>query len=704
MNNTALYAEQKWQKIVQQTEPVVATIEAGSFTPSDLTKLAALIRRQSELASMLFKKEVRALQIQAESYTSDVISKLHGAGIDASVGNVEKVIEKVFKLEIKKNLSSLMQKMRTEVSKQVESIRQTAKSFVVERKEDKNAKSLEYTKIKSITDSILKKLDAVPSELKKVIANQPKQQVEQKQPVVVENAVPNPEKIDQASIEAKIDSVAKNSFEKLSQIKEEIKEEIKGELANKVDRKPQAVKKKVEQPKKPLLSKAIENSKVLSNFTPRVAKVKERVIEKSKTIVNRVIEKAVSVKNNVKSGVLEPKNAWNTVSNDTDAGIRDAINSVKNAVTNNAIVKKIQAISNGLQSIFPAILNKISPIAGAMNNIVHSVKNIKGNIAYYVRRKTQGLKDAMAWVKNKTVNGWRKTKDFVSSVHRKLDDGFDFLMPIVGMGAMLYPVIKNVFDYFMEKFSLKDFLIDTFNSMFPELSKWLREKVPFLNKDSDKKKESRAVNRTDDGGYAEVNTDKDGNYTRTKYDYNPEPIKKGKYKGWVKTKEEGIIDEHNVPYKNVEFVNPKTKEVARESITDSGGTLSDESLYKGPEKAVVKGEDGNRILESGKHVEIIYNRNNNKSKPQARKAESVKPPVSVRQPVSVKPPQEATTKAPPFKKESASVEKPKVSKTEEKKSDTELKAQVTQPLNLNTTTKVGRSADTSLLVVDGNDF
>lgn len=697
MNNTALYAEQKWQKIVQQTEPVVATIEAGSFTPSDLTKLAALIRRQSELASMLFKKEVRALQIQAESYTSDVTNKLHGAGIDASVGNVEKVIEKIFKLEIKKNLGSLMQKMRTEVSKQVESIRQTAKSFVVERKEDKEAKRLEHTKIKSITDSILKKLDAVPSELKKVIANQPKQQVEQKQPIVVENAVSNPENINLASIEEKIENVVKASTEKLNQIKED----IRGELSSRVDRKPQAVEKKAEPTKKPLLSKAIEKSKVLANFTPRVAKVKERIIEKSKTVVNRVIEKAVSIRNKI-----NPSNTDRLIMPNLDIGI----NKIKQAIENVQIAKKIQAIGNGLQNIFPAVLNKINPLISAVTgishgvkSIVHGVKNIKGNIAYYVRRKTQRLKDAMAWVKNKTVNGWRKTKDFVSSVYRKLDSGFDFLMPIVGMGAMLYPVIKNVFDYFMEKFSLKDFLIDTFNSMFPELSKWLREKIPFLNKDSGKKKESRAVNKTDDGGYAEVNTDKDGNYTRTKYDYNPEPIKEGKYRGWVKTKEESTIDKNNIPYKNVEFVNPKTKEVARESIIDSGGMLSDESLYKGPEKAVVKGEDGNRILENGKHVEITYNRNN-KGKPQAQKSESVKPPVSVRQPVSVKPPQEATTKAPPFKKESTSVEKPKVNKNEEKKNDTELKAQLTQPININTTTKAGKSADTSILVIDGNDF
>ena len=716
MNNTALYAEQKWQKIVQQTEPVVATIEAGSFTPSDLTKLAALIRRQSELASMLFKKEVRALQIQAESYTTDVTNKLHGAGIDASVGNIEKVIEKIFKLEIKKNLSSLMQKMRTEVSKQVESIRQTAKSFVVERKEDKKAKSLEYTKIKSITDSILKKLDAVPSELKKVIANQPKPQVEQKQPIVVENTVPNTEKVDQTSIEAKLDSIAKNSAEKVDQTSIEakldsiarnsaeklsqIKEEIKGELANKVDRKPQTVEKKAEQHKKPLLSKAIENSKVLSNFTPRVAKVKERVIEKSKTIVNRVIEKAVSVKNNVKSGIIESKNTWNAASNDTNSEIKDAINSVKNAVTNNAIVKKIQTISKGLQSIFPAILNKISPIVSAMNNIIHSVKNIKGNIAYYVRRKTHGLRDAMAWVKNKTVNGWRKTKDFVSSVRRKLDDGFDFLMPIVGMGAMLYPVIKNVFNYFMEKFNIKEFLINTFNSMFPELSKWLREKIPFL---SNEKNESRKVTGNSGDGYMEEVKDKDGNYkSRIKYDYNPEPIKEGKYKGWILTDENKTVDKNNVPYKEVQFVNPKTREVAKEVIPDSNGVLSDESLYKGPEKAVVKGEDGTRILEMGKHV--IFERNDkDRNNKQSQKKESVKPPVSVKQPTAVKQ-KEATTQAPEFNKEKVAVEKPRASKNEEKKNDTGLKAQVTQPLNLNTTTKVGRSADTSLLVVDGNDF
>lgn len=690
MNNTALYAEQKWQKIVQQTEPVVATIEAGSFTPSDLTKLAALIRRQSELASMLFKKEVRALQIQAESYTTDVTNKLHGAGIDASVGNVEKVIEKIFKLEVKKNLSSLMQKMRTEVSKQVESIRQTAKSFAVERKENKEAKSLEFIKIKSITDSILKKLDAVPAELKKVIANQPRQQQAEQAPVIVENTVPNPEKINQASIEAKIEKAVNDSVERLNQIKEE----IQGELANRVVKKPQVVEKKVVQPKKPLLSKVIEKSKVLANFTPRVSKIKERVIEKSKTVVNNVIEKTVGVKNKVTSNAVEPIKKDRLVMPNLDIGI----DKLKQTIENIQIAKKIQAISKGLQNIFPAILNKISPIAGAMNSIAHGVKNIKGNIAYYARRKTQGLKDAMAWVKNATVSGWRKTKDFVSSIYRKLDNGFDFLMPIVGMGAMLYPVIKNVFNYFMEKFSIKDFLVNTFNSMFPELSKWLREHVPFLNNE---KKESRKVTGNSSDGYTEDVKDKNGNYkSRVKYDYNPEPIKEGKYRGWILTDENNTVDKNNIPYKEIQFVNPKTKEVAREVIPDSNGVLSDESLYKGPEKAVVKGEDGSRILEMGKHV-IFERKDNKQSQSQTQKKESVKPPVSVKQPTVVKP-KEATTQAPEFKKEKVTVEKPKASQNDEKKADNGVRAQINQPINLNTTTKAGKSADPSIYVVNGD--
>ena len=698
MNNTAMYAEQKWQRIVQQTEPVIATIENGSFTSSDLTKLASLIGRQSELASALFKKEVQAFKIQAESFTSDIVGRLHGIGVDATAGNIQKVIEKIFKLEIKRNLNSLMQKMKDEVSKQVNLIKQTAKTFFVEKKENQVAKKSENEKVQEIVKSIIQKLDVIPSELKKIVSTYTKPQ-QNELPVIVENTIPNTEN---SKLESKIENAIRISSEKISAIKNELKNELKSEVLNRVSTKPQIIKERViEKPQqKPLLSKVIENSRVLSNFTSRVKTVKERVIEKSKTVVNNVITKAVSVKDSVKSNINGYKRDFKDAVLDIKQSVNDAFQNIKNATINSPIVQKIEAIGTKLYSIFPAMLNKISPIAVAVQNgllrTVKTVRDIKRNIGAYIRRKTQGLRDAISWVKNVTVDGWRKTKDFVSSIYRKLGDGFDFLMPIVGMGAMLYPMIKNVFTYFMENFNIKDFLVKAFNSMFPELSKWIQEHIPFLNK----KEESKEVTKSrSDDGYTEVVKDKDGKYkSQVKYDYNPEPIKEGKYKGWIKTNQnkDGGYTKNGVNYKTVEFVNPETKEVARENIPDSKGAINDETLYKGPEKAVVKGESGKDILERGKHV--IFERKDNKA--QSKKTENVRQPVSVKQPASVKP-KEATTKAPDFKKEKVSIERPKANK-ETKKEKTENNPSIIQPINLNTTTKAGKAADSSIYMIDGD--
>lgn len=704
MNNTALYAEQKWQKIVQQTEPVIATIENGSFTSSDLTKLASLIGRQSELASALFKKEVQAFKIQAESFTSDIVGRLHGIGVDATVGNIQKVIEKIFKLEIKRNLNSLMQKMKDEVSKQVNLITQTAKTFFVEKKENQVAKESENEKVQEIVKSIIQKLDVIPTELKKIVNTYTKPQPQQNElPVIVENTVPNTES---NKLESKIENAIRIGSEKISAIKNELKNELKSEIANRINNKPQIVKERViEKPQqKPLLSKVIENSKVLSDFTSRVKTVKEKVIEKSKTVVNNVITKAVSVKDNVKSNISEYKRDFKDAVLDVKQSVNDAFQNIKNATINNPIAQKIEAIGTKLYSIFPAMLNKISPIAVAVQNgllrTVKTVRDIKRNIGAYIRRKTQGLRDAISWVKNVTVDGWRKTKDFVSSIYRKLGDGFDFLMPIVGMGAMLYPMIKGVFTYFMENFNIKDFLIKTFNSMFPSLSNWLQEHIPFLKKNEESKEVTKSKS---DDGYTEVVKDKDGKYkSQVKYDYNPEPIKEGKYKGWIKTKSEADPKSVNgedaqAQMKTVEFVNKQTGEVAREYVPiNSDNVMSEESLYKGPEKAVVKGESGKDILERGKHV--IFERKDNKNKTENKSSQAVKP-VTVKS-NAVKP-KEATTKAPDFKKEKVSIEKPKVNK-ETKKEKTENNPSIIQPINLNTTTKAGKAADSSIYMIDGD--
>lgn len=700
MNNTAMYAEQKWQRIVQQTEPVIATIENGSFTPSDLTKLASLIGRQSELASALFKKEVRAFKIQAESFTSDIIGRLHGIGVDATVGNIQKVIEKIFKLEIKRNLNSLMQKMKDEVSKQVNLITQTAKTFFVEKKENQVAKESENEKVQEIVKSITQKLDVIPTELKKIISTYTKPQ-QNELPVIVENTVPNTEN---SKLESKIENAIRIGSEKISAIKNELKNELKSEISNRINNKPQIVKERViEKPQqKPLLSKVIENSKVLSDFTSRAKTVKEKVIEKSKTVVNNVITKAVSVKDNVKSNINEYKRDFKDAVLDVKQSVNDAFQNIKNATINNPIAQKIESIGAKLYNIFPAMLNKISPIAVAVQNgllrTVKTVKDIKRSIGSYIRRKTQGLRDAISWVKNVTVNGWRKTKDFVSSIYRKLGDGFDFLMPIVGMGAMLYPMIKGVFTYFMENFNIKDFLIKTFNSMFPSLSNWLQEHIPFLKKNEENKEVTKSKS---DDGYTEVVKDKDGKYqSKVKYDYNPEPIKEGKYKGWIKTKSEADPksvkgEDAQAQMKTVEFVNKQTGEVAREYVPNLDNVMSEESLYKGPEKAVVKGENGKDILERGKHV--IFERKDNKDKTE-NKNRAVKP-VTVKS-NTVKP-KEATTRAPDFKKEKVSIEKPKVSK-ETKKEKTENNPSIIQPINLNTTTKAGKAADSSIYMIDGD--
>lgn len=702
MNNTALYAEQKWQRIVQQTEPVIATIENGSFTSSDLTKLASLIGRQSELASALFKKEVQAFKIQAESFTSDIVGRLHGIGVDATAGNIQKVIEKIFKLEIKRNLNSLMQKMKDEVSKQVNLITQTAKTFFVEKKENQVAKESENEKVQEIVKSIIQKLDVIPTELKKIISTYTKPQ-QNELPVIVENTIPNTEN---NKLESKIENAIRIGSEKISAIKNELKNELKSEISNRINNKPQSVKERViEKPQqKPLLSKVIENSKVLSDFTSRVKTVKERVIEKSKTIVNNVITKAVSVKDNVKSNINEYKRDFKDAVLDIKQSVNDAFQNIKNATINNPIAQKIEAIGTKLYNIFPAMLNKISPIAVAVQNgllrTVKTVRDIKRNIGAYIRRKTQGLRDAISWIKNVTVNGWRKTKDFVSSIYRKLGDGFDFLMPIVGMGAMLYPMIKSVFTYFMENFNIKDFLVKAFNSMFPELSKWIQEHIPFLKKNEESKEVTKSKS---DDGYTEVVKDKDGKYkSQVKYDYDPTPIQTGKYKGWIKTKSASDPKSVNgedaqAQMKTVEFVNKQTGEVAREYVPiNSDNVMSEESLYKGPEKAVVKGENAKDILERGKHV--IFERKDNKNKTENKSSQAVKP-VTVKS-NAVKP-KEATTKAPDFKKEKVSIEKPKVNK-ETKKEKTESNPSIIQPINLNTTTKAGKAADSSIYMIDGD--
>lgn len=235
MDRNSLYAEEKWARIVQQSEPIVATIANGSFTPSDLTKLASVIARQSELASALFKREVRSFQIQAESFTDEIKGRLQGAGVSPTSGNIEKVINKVFELQISKNVKAILDKIKASIESQKEKFQDYAQSLLVERQQIKQSQEFDTSSIEKMVGSILKEIKNITGFTSRIVT----EKQESTQPTIIEEKIVEQSNNEKKPVTKLVQVVreAKEKYVNLDSLKQFISNKITGIKHNALPRK-----------------------------------------------------------------------------------------------------------------------------------------------------------------------------------------------------------------------------------------------------------------------------------------------------------------------------------------------------------------------------------------------------------------------------------------------------------------------------------
>lgn len=147
----ARIARQKWDSILAKTEPIIATIEEGSFSRTDLYQLAEVIESQSKLASKVFKSQIEILERQAKGYTSKIEKKLKEKGIQPSNANVDVVIEKVFQ----KLVASELPKILNKVQKVTMTYNPKTKSQIAQEKKEEKERQEEKAKEKRRENSLL---------------------------------------------------------------------------------------------------------------------------------------------------------------------------------------------------------------------------------------------------------------------------------------------------------------------------------------------------------------------------------------------------------------------------------------------------------------------------------------------------------------------------------------------------------------------
>lgn len=134
MSMQGALAKQKWEAIVEQTEPIIQGIEEASFTPSDLKRLASAIRSQSEIAGKVFEHQLSLYDQQVAKLNELIKDKLSANNIPATEANVQKVADKIF--------AGLVQHDWSQIAKQIQKALANDKaSKAFQNKIDKIAKN-----------------------------------------------------------------------------------------------------------------------------------------------------------------------------------------------------------------------------------------------------------------------------------------------------------------------------------------------------------------------------------------------------------------------------------------------------------------------------------------------------------------------------------------------------------------------------------
>lgn len=101
-------ARQKWDSIVERTEPIMQAIEDASFTRTDLYQLADAIESQSKLASSVFKSQLELFEKQVQALKPQVQQTLKNIGVEPSNANIEKVLDKAYQKILSKQFPKLV--------------------------------------------------------------------------------------------------------------------------------------------------------------------------------------------------------------------------------------------------------------------------------------------------------------------------------------------------------------------------------------------------------------------------------------------------------------------------------------------------------------------------------------------------------------------------------------------------------------------
>ena len=101
-------ARQKWDSIVERTEPIMQAIEDASFTRTDLYQLADAIESQSKLASSVFKSQLELFEKQVQALKPQVQQTLKNIGVEPSNANIEKVLDKAYQKILSKQFPNLV--------------------------------------------------------------------------------------------------------------------------------------------------------------------------------------------------------------------------------------------------------------------------------------------------------------------------------------------------------------------------------------------------------------------------------------------------------------------------------------------------------------------------------------------------------------------------------------------------------------------
>lgn len=105
-------AKQKWDSIVERTEPIIQAIEDATFTRADLYQLSDAIESQSELASELFKTQLKVLERQIQGLKPQVEQTLEKAGIPISEANITAVLDRAYQKMLARQFPKMVSQLQ----------------------------------------------------------------------------------------------------------------------------------------------------------------------------------------------------------------------------------------------------------------------------------------------------------------------------------------------------------------------------------------------------------------------------------------------------------------------------------------------------------------------------------------------------------------------------------------------------------------